>query len=87
VLTWFQSTDPSIHASDRPATRYLYEVVCPWQPCDTREKERCHLECTESIGAGRLAAAAQELLDQAPWRPAGLPARDPAEVLRAGVPV
>jgi ADP-heptose:LPS heptosyltransferase len=86
VLTWFQSTDPSIHASSRPGTRYLYEVVCPWQPCDTREKARCHLECTESIGGSRLAAAAQELLEEQPWRHAELPARNPATVLSAGVP-
>ncbi len=67
LLTFFQSTDPDLHRADRPAYRALYEEVCPHQPCDTRLKHLCALECRRSITVDAMLAAMQELLtDPAP---------------------
>jgi ADP-heptose:LPS heptosyltransferase len=81
VLTWYQSTDPVVHAADRVGHRSLYREVCDWQPCDTQEKHRCQLECTRSIEASELVEAARELLDGPAWVPPDRPARDPLTIL------
>ena len=77
VLTWYQSTDPVVHRSDREGVRAHYREVCPLQPCDTREKHRCQLECTWSIEVPELLASAEDLLARPGWQPPDLPARDP----------
>ncbi len=64
VLTFYQATDPALHAAERPGHRYLYRVVCPHQPCDTRLKHLCRLECRRSISPDELLAAAADLLSQ-----------------------
>ena len=78
VLTWYQSTDPGVHRARRAGYRFHYREVCEWQPCDTREKYRCHLECTDSIEPSELVGSAVELFSQVGWARPDLPARDPA---------
>lgn len=77
VLTWYQSTDPVIHRADRPGHRFHYREVCEWQPCDTQEKHRCQLECTQSLESAELVSSANELLSEAGWAQPDLVARDP----------
>jgi ADP-heptose:LPS heptosyltransferase len=81
VLTWYQSTDPLVHRSDRPGSESLYREVCEWQPCDTQMKHRCQLECTRSIEVDELVEAARKLLSGPAWEAPDLPARDPETVL------
>jgi hypothetical protein len=69
LLTWYQSTDPELHRAQRPGYRYHYRVVCPYQPCDTRDKDKCQLECRRSIPPEELLRSAAELL--APGAPTG----------------
>ncbi len=67
LLTFFQSTDPVLHRAERPAYRYLYREVCPYQPCDTKDKHRCELECRRSLPVDEVMAAARELLVGPAW--------------------
>ncbi len=62
LLTIYQSTDPALHRAIRPGYRWLYRVVCPWQPCDTRDKDKCHLECRRSVTVDEVIAAMADLL-------------------------
>jgi ADP-heptose:LPS heptosyltransferase len=80
VLTWYQSTDPVVHAAERAGVRWHYREVCPWQPCDARLTDRCQLECTASVEVDELVASARELLAGPDWMAPGLSARDPATV-------
>lgn len=80
VLTWYQSTDPRVHTSDRTGLRWHYREVCEWQPCDTRLTDRCQLECTRSLGVDELVASAVELLAGPAWVAPDLPARDPLAI-------
>lgn len=84
VLTWYQSTDPVVHRAERAGYRFHYREVCPLQPCDTREKHRCQLECTWSITVEELLASAEDLLSAPPWVAPDLPARDPRRLRRLG---
>jgi len=77
VMTWYLSTDPVVHHADRPGHAWLYEEVCQYQPCDTRMKHLCELECRESIPVGRLLTTANSLLEAPGWTAPILPARDP----------
>jgi ADP-heptose:LPS heptosyltransferase len=81
VLTWYQSTDPQVHAATREGSRWHYRQVCEWQPCDTRLTDRCQLECTHSFAVEELSSSAVELLAGPAWTPPDLPARDPLEIL------
>lgn len=81
VLTWYQSTDPEVHAAARPASRWHYRHVCEWQPCDARLTHLCELECTRSLEVDELVASAMELLAGPAWAAPDLPARDPLTVL------
>jgi len=69
LITIYQSTDPQLHRAERPGYCWLYRVVCPWQPCDTRDKDKCHLECRRSLAVTDVLAAAARLL--APGAPVG----------------
>lgn len=69
VVTYYQATDPDLHRAERPGYRYLYHKVCPYQPCDTRDKDKCRLECRRSITPDEMLDAAAELL--APDVPTG----------------
>ena len=80
VLTWYQSTDPDVHRAERPGHRFHYREVCEWQPCDTREKHRCQLECTQSIESAELVSSAIELFSAPGWSPPALLARDPLDL-------
>jgi ADP-heptose:LPS heptosyltransferase len=80
VLTWYLSTDPDVHRARRSGYRFHYREVCEWQPCDTREKHRCQLECTHSIESEELVSSAIELLSGAGWSSPDLLARDPLEL-------
>lgn len=80
VLTWYQSTDPVVHAADRTGFRLHYREVCPLQPCDTREKHRCQLECTWSIEVSELLASVEELFAGPAWSAPALGARDPRQL-------
>jgi ADP-heptose:LPS heptosyltransferase len=79
VLTWYQSTDPDVHRARRSGYRFHYRKVCEWQPCDTRDKYRCQLECTDSIESVELVSSAIDLFSEAGWTPPDLLARDPLE--------
>lgn len=67
LLTFFQSTDPAWHDAQRPAYRYLYHVVCPYQPCDTEDKDKCQLECRRSLGVDEVLDAVRQLLAEPAW--------------------
>lgn len=77
VLTWYQATDPQVHRAGREALRVHYREVCPLQPCDTREKHRCQLECTWSIEVDELLASVEELFAGPAWSAPFTAARDP----------
>ncbi len=81
VLTWYLSTDPRIHHATRDGHRWLYEEVCPYQPCDTRSKHLCQLECRSSISVDALEEATRALLDGPGWQREEIPARDPGALL------
>lgn len=80
VLTWYQSTDPEVHRAARSGFRFHYREVCEWQPCDTKEKHRCRLECTDSIESAELVSSAIELFSGSGWTPPDLLARDPLDL-------
>ncbi len=67
MLTFFQSTDPDWHDAQRPAYHYLYHEVCPYQPCDTEDKDKCHLECRRSLRVEDVLGAMRELLNGPAW--------------------
>ncbi|MFH1842307.1 MAG: glycosyltransferase family 9 protein [bacterium] len=67
LLTFFQSTDPEIHNAERPGYAYLYRHVCRYQPCDTRDKDKCELECRRSLSVEAMLEAARVLLAGAAW--------------------
>jgi len=67
LLTFFQSTDRNLHVADRGAYRALYHEVCPYQPCDTKDKDKCQLECRRSLGVDEVLTAASELLALPAW--------------------
>ncbi len=67
MLTYFQSTDPAWHDAQRPAYRYLYNEVCPYQPCDTEDKDKCQLECRRSVSVTDVLAATRQLLAEPAW--------------------
>jgi ADP-heptose:LPS heptosyltransferase len=82
VVTWYQSTDPVVHRAERQGYRSHYREVCPLQPCDTREKHRCRLECTWSIPVEELLDSVAGLFGAPGWIPPALPARDPETLPR-----
>jgi len=67
LLTFFQSTDPEIHCAQRPGYAYLYHHVCQYQPCDTRDKDKCQLECRRSLTVEAMLEAATALLAGPAW--------------------
>jgi ADP-heptose:LPS heptosyltransferase len=67
MLTFFQSTDPDWHDAVRPAYHYLYNEICPYQPCDTEDKDKCQLECRRSLSVDSVLTAMRELLAAPAW--------------------